>query len=130
VLRIEDNEDIDVSCAERTAFRSPRRLFAFEMLGEPTQNPTDDFDFVIATTAGPKYLELMEMHFAGIGSSLPTGQYMYEPYQVADYRLVSSSSSVSRHPAPRSRREQNDGAVCNRYPVAGLRDITNGRARC
>jgi hypothetical protein len=59
-------------------------MFAFEVIGEPTQNPIDDFDFTLATTSGPKYLELMEAHFSQIGKFLPSGQYGYEPYRVAE----------------------------------------------
>ena len=81
----ERKEEIESLVAKKfAAYRSAtRRLFAFEVLGEPKQNPVDDFDFTLSTTSGPKYLELMEAHFSDIGETLPTGQYLYEPYRVA-----------------------------------------------
>jgi len=78
-------EEIESLVAHKfAAFQSPRPIFAFKVLGEPSQNPTDDFDFTLSTTRGPKYLELMEVHFADLGSYLPTGQYAYEPFRVAE----------------------------------------------
>src|SRR6266568_4709913 len=81
----ETKEEIELFVARQfAAFRSPRHLFAFEILGSPTQNPTDDFDFTLSTSAGPKYLELLEVHLASIGEVWPTGQFAYEPYRAAE----------------------------------------------
>jgi hypothetical protein len=91
-------EDIELLVARKfAAFRSSRRMFAFEMLGEPVQNPTDDFDFTLNTTLGPKYLELMECHFAGVGSYLPSGQYSYEPFTVAECLSASVKKKSERY---------------------------------
>lgn len=78
-------EDIELLVARQfAAFRSPHRLFAFQMLGEPTQNPTDDFDFTLSTDVGPKYLELMEVYLGSIGNEVSIGLFTYEPYRAAE----------------------------------------------
>lgn len=95
----ERKEEIERLVASRFAmYRSPsRRIFAFEILGEPTQNPVDDFDFTLATSSGPKYLELMEAHFSDIGEFLPSGQYAYEPYRVAERLFENMKKKSDRY---------------------------------
>ena len=73
------------------------RLLAFEIVGEPVQNLTDDFDFTLATSAGPKYLELMEVFLSGIGATLTTGQYAYEPYRFADRLYANMKKKSDRY---------------------------------
>jgi hypothetical protein len=95
----ERKEEIERLVARKfAAYRSPdRRLFSFQMLSEPTQNPVDDFDFTLATTSGPKYLELMEGHFSDIGEYLPTGQYAYEPSRVAERLFANMKKKSDRY---------------------------------
>lgn len=94
----ETKEEIELFVARKFAtFKSSRRLFAFDIVGEPTQNPTDDFDFNLATSVGPKYLELMEAHFSGIGTYLPSGQYMYEPHRIADALFTNIKRKSDRY---------------------------------
>jgi hypothetical protein len=95
----ERKEEIELLVARKFAsYRSPdRRINAFEVLGEPTQNPTDDFDFTLQTSSGPKYLELMEAHFSDIGEAFPTGQYEYEPYRVAERLFENMKKKSDRY---------------------------------
>lgn len=58
-------------------------VFAFD-LGPPEQNAEDDLDFTINTNHGRLYLELTEVHLRGLSEELPTGQYAYESYAVAE----------------------------------------------
>lgn len=62
-------------------------LLPFTVVGEPEQNPTDDFDFTLRTDTAHAYLELMEMHLRDIGDETPSGQFVYEPYVVAERLL-------------------------------------------
>jgi hypothetical protein len=66
-----------------TANAHAKGWFPFKLLGPPEQNPTDHFDFTLRTSAGIKYLELMEVHLRDIGVELPTGQFRYNSYEVA-----------------------------------------------
>jgi hypothetical protein len=57
--------------------------FPFTLLAQPEQNPTDDFDFSLRTDKGRKYLELMEIHIRDLVQEIPSGQFVYKPYEVA-----------------------------------------------
>jgi hypothetical protein len=63
-------------------------FFPFKVLGSPEQNDTDDFDFRLETSSGPKYLELMEVHLRDIvDAGDPSGPASYEMDRAANHIL-------------------------------------------
>jgi hypothetical protein len=74
---------------------SVKGWFPFKLLAAPEQNPTDDFDFTLHTDRGRKYLELMEIHLRDVVQEMPSGQYSYEPYAVAQliYERIQAKST-------------------------------------
>jgi hypothetical protein len=95
----ERKEEIELLVARTfAAYRSPhRRIFAFDIVGEPVQNPTDDFDFTLTTSVGSKYLELMEVFLSDIGVTLPTEQFAYEPYPFAEWLYANIKKKSDRY---------------------------------
>jgi len=67
-----------------TANAAAKGWFPFTLLGPLEQNPTDDLDFTLRTNDGRKYLELMEIHLRELVKETPSGQFVYQPYLVAE----------------------------------------------
>jgi hypothetical protein len=97
-------EDIERFIAMPFAMNaSIKGWFPFKLLAPPEQNSTDDLDFTLHTDAGPKYLELMEIHLADIGLNIPSGQFVYEPYAVAERILGHIQNKSNRYQGATSR---------------------------
>ena len=72
-------------------------LLRFTVVSEPVQNPTDDFDFTLSTDTSHAYLELIEIHLRDIGEDIPSGQFVYEPYIVAERLLQRIHAKSTRY---------------------------------
>lgn len=58
----------------------------YELLGDPIQNPEDDFDFTLRTRSGKEYLELMEVApLEHLGGSYDAAAASYNHGELADH---------------------------------------------
>lgn len=91
-------EEIERFIAARfVANGNAKGWFPFKVVAPLEQNETDHLDFTLRTDQGTKYLELMETHLKDVGVEVPSGQFAYNCYEVAELVLARIREKSDRY---------------------------------
>lgn len=73
----------------------------YNLVGDPVQNPEDDFDFTLPTKSGKEYLEFMEVAALGhTGGSYDTAPGSYHHGELADHVYIKLMKKSKKYGSP------------------------------